>query len=260
MRRSLHIILLVAFAFLLSFALQRLFFADLRDGFNTIIGQAAISYTLAYLTVASPLLLAVVFLHGAGNFFSEIGLSSSIPRALIFALLCTLPMLIGYASVFELDQELTFNRIFGGAIMAAFMEELLYRGILFGQLFRHTRLGFIPAILFGALIFAAAHLYQSQDPGTLVGIFLTTFMGAVLFAWAYVEWKDNLWVPIFLHFFMNLFWMLFSVSDNAFGGTYANVFRGITIALIILLTILYKRRKGLKMAVNRQTIWMKSSI
>ena len=48
------------------------------------------------------------------------------------------------------------------------------------------------AILIGALLFAFAHMYQSQDTMKLVGIFAITFMGAGLYAWLYVEWNYNL--------------------------------------------------------------------
>ena len=134
---------------------------------------------------------------------------------------------------------------------------LFFRGILFGQIYRFTNIGFILSIVFGALVFALGHLYQSQDFTTLVGIFLTTFLGAILFAWVYVEWNYNLWVSIFLHLFMNLFWMMFSVSDNAFGGTYANIFRIITVVFIIGLTVLYKLKKGIKFEINKNTLLMK---
>jgi len=45
---------------------------------------------------------------------------------------------------------------------------------------------------------------------------------------------NNLWVPIGLHLFMNLHWMLFSAGDNALGSIYANVFRAITITFTIV--------------------------
>jgi membrane protease YdiL (CAAX protease family) len=112
-------------------------------------------------------------------------------------------------------------------------------------------------VLAGALLFASLHLYQSNEFSTLTGIFITTFSGAVLFAWVMSEWQHNLWVPVFLHFFMNLFWMMFSAGVNALGGWYANIFRAITIALIIVITILYKRRSGERMEINRETLWIK---
>jgi uncharacterized protein len=167
-------------------------------------------------------------------------------------------MFIGFALCFQFNSKLTLNEVLITGVAAAFFEEFIFRGFLFGQLFRYTKLGFIPSILLGAFLFAAMHLYQSNDLPTLIGVFLTTFMGAVLFAWLFVEWNYNLWISIFLHFFMNLAWMIFSVSDNAFGGLYANVFRIITIVLAIGLTILYKRKNGTPMTINRDNIWMKN--
>jgi len=89
---------------------------------------------------------------------------------------------------------------------------------------------------------------------------MTTFLGAILFAWVYIEWNSNLWVAIFLHLFMNLSWMLFSVSENALGDNYANVFRVLTIALTIIGTIAYKRRQGVELAINRNTLWRKQHL
>jgi hypothetical protein len=166
-------------------------------------------------------------------------------------------MLIGYAITFNFNENLTIRSIISGAIMADLMEELYYRAILFGQIFRYTKFGFIPSIVIGALLFASAHLYQSTHVPTLIGIFITTFMGAILFAWVYVEWNYNLWIPIFLHLFMNLFWMMFDVSDNALGNGFGNLFRVVTIALIIILTIVYKKKRKLNLDVNRRTLSMK---
>jgi hypothetical protein len=84
-----------------------------------------------------------------------------------------------------------------------------------------------------------------------------TNFGSLLFAWVYTEWNYNIWAPVFLHMLMNFAWELFSAGDNALGGIYSNVFRVITIALIIFLTIIFKRKQSSKLAVNKPTIWMK---
>ena len=105
-----------------------------------------------------------------------------------------------------------------------------------------------------------AHLYQSADVGRMIGIFLTTFLGAGLFAWLFVEWKFNLWVPIFLHMLMNLSWMMFSVGDDALGGVGANVFRIATIAAAIIGTIWYKRRTNEPLLVRKENLWLKNEL
>jgi len=56
---------------------------------------------------------------------------------------------------------------------------------------------------------------------------------------------------------MNLFFELFSAGENALGGLYMNIFRVLTILLIILITVVYKRKKGIKLEINKGTLWMK---
>jgi len=136
-------------------------------------------------------------------------------------------------------------------------EELIFRAYFFGLVYRYTRLGFIPAILSTSFVFALLHLYQSQDPMELALIFTTTFLGSVLFAWLYTEWKFNLWVPIALHILMNLAWMLFDVDDNAAGNWYANIFRFLTIAIVITYTVIRAKRVYGGLQVNRKTLWRK---
>ena len=218
------------------------------------------AYFLVYIAVGLPIFLGALGLHGGRQLGEGLGLARNLPWGAVLALVAALPMLLGYAAVFSLNPDLTWQQVMTGAVAAAFFEELYFRGFLFGQIFRYTRLGFFPALIVGALVFASGHLYQSQDPATLVGIFFTTFMGAGLFAWLYCEWDYNLWVPIFLHFFMNFFWMLFAAGDNALGGGYANVFRILTIALAILGTLLYKQRQELPLAISRATLWKKPAL
>lgn len=83
---------------------------------------------------------------------------------------------------------------------------------------------------------------------------MITFFGAVFFAWLYVEWNYNLWIPIFTHTLMNVSWNLFEVDSSALGDIKANIFRGLTIITAILFTILYKRKKNQKMTINRQIL------
>ena len=252
-----RIILITIVAFAAYYFIDDLFFRNLYEYLTDLTGLQTAAFFLAYVLVGIPLLIGLLIMHRKRGVFSSLGINKGFARGMGFSLLCTLPMLLGYAAVFEFNQEITWHKILTGAAAAALFEELYFRGVLFGQIYRFTRVGFIPSIIIGAILFALVHLYQSDDVATLIGIFISTFIGAFLFAWAYVEWGNNLWVPIGLHLFMNLFWMLFSAGDNAFGGPYANIFRGLTIVAIIVGTIFYKRKKGLQMEVNRKTIWMK---
>ncbi|MBK6266088.1 CPBP family intramembrane metalloprotease [Marivirga sp. S37H4] len=255
--KSLRVLWITLLSFAIYFVLDDLYFHSLRKWINEYINQIGVSHIITYSVFGIPLLLGSLLIHHFRNLLSSLGLNGSLAKGFLFPLLCTLPMLIGYAIVFEFNPEINLSLILISAVSAAFFEELYFRGFLFGQLYRFTQLGFLPSILLGAIVFALIHLYQSQDPLTLLGIFLTTFLGAILFAWLYAEWNFNIWIPIFLHLFMNLFWMMFSAGENALGGVYSNVFRILTIVLAIVLTILYKRKKGMKLEVTKSTLWMK---
>ncbi len=257
MSRTLNVTLITVLAFGIHFLFDDIYFKDIRGSLNEVMNQLGISHILAYLIVGIPIFAGTLLISKKNEFFKNLGLDKSFLKALIFAVVCTLPMFLGFALFFDLNTEIKLDRLLIAILAAAFFEELYFRGFLFGQLYKHTSLGFIASVLLGALLFGLIHLYQSNDLIELIGIFLITFLGAILFAWVYVEWNYNLWVPIMLHLLMNLAWEMFNVSDNALGGIYSNVFRTVTIALIIAITILYKKRKGIPLEVNRNTFLMK---
>lgn len=260
MSRSLSVIVITLLSFGFYFFLSRTYFSELRIWVNGFVPHLGTSHLLVYIIVSIPIVLGASIINEFKRCQTTLGLNRSILKGAIFPFICVLPMFIGFACIFPFNTALTTEDVLITGVAAAFFEEFIFRGFLFGQLFRFTKLGFIPAILLGALLFAAMHLYQSDDIPTLIGVFSMTFMGAVLFAWLFAEWKYNLWVPIFLHFFMNFSWMLFAVSENAFGGLYANIFRIATITLAITGTLFYKRKKQLSLAVNKETIWIKKRI
>ncbi len=206
---------------------------------------------LAYSITLIPLLITVALLRKKDeNIFDALGLSQNLLQGLVFGMVCTLPMLIGFYFKFSLNTNVSLNTIIITTISSAFFEEIVYRAFLFGLLYRLTKLGFLPSALFGSLLFAFAHLYQSSDSGQLIGIFAITFIGSLLFGWLYCEWGFNLWTAIFLHTFMNLFWLIFDVDSNSLGGMYANVFRLLTVLLAVVGTVLYKRKKNLQFEIT----------
>ena len=252
-----HLIAGTLFSFAAYLFLSDNYFSDLNSFFYELFTQKEIAFFTTYLIVGSPILIYSVFIYKRITYFGDIGLGLKQMSGLSFAFLCSLPMFVGYAIFFDFNHQLSFNDFFVGALCAAFFEELYYRGLFFGMLYRKTKLGFILSVLAGAIIFGSMHLYQSQDPSVLAGIFLVTFLGAVLFAWLYVEWGYNLWVPMGLHFFMNLSWMLFSAGDNALGALFSNIFRVLTIAIAIIGTIIFRKKMNRKMRINKNTLLIK---
>ena len=192
-------------------------------------------------------ILGVTYLLHRGKVPSleALGLNKPLTSAIKVAFIMTLPMMIGYGILSNFEFTITLSSFFLGCLWAAFSEEIVYRAFLFGQLFRFGKWPFLIAGMLNALIFGFGHLYQAGgDINTAILIFLTTAMGGLWFAWLYIEWDNNLWIPVGLHFFMNLWWTLFDVGDNAAGGLSANIFRIATIVISIIWTIRMARKRG----------------
>lgn len=255
MTNSTKTLLIIIVSFGIYFVFDDILFKAIKKLFFNLTNQVGISHILSYIVTGIPLFVGTFLIGKRNDFAKNLGLDQSIIKGFLFAILCTLPMFIGFSIFFELNRDITLNTVLIGVVSAGLFEELYYRGFLFGLPFRKTKLGFIFSVLFGALYFGSLHLYQSTELNELFGIFLITFLGGILFAWVYAEWNFNIWVPIFLHMLMNFAWELFSVSNNALGGIYSNIFRFLTIALIISLTLFYKKRNGINLTVNKKTLF-----
>ncbi len=224
----------------------------LSDYYTISISSDYLKIAYNYLWWILPTALITGFLYGFKNIFYNLGIQKGFGIGLLFSIVTVLPMFVSSAIIGQIGEDLNMLRLVHQTLFAGFMEEYLYRGFLFGILFRKLRWGFIPASILGALIFGLAHIYQGSTFLQTTGIFFITSIGAIWFAWLYIEWNNNLWVPIFLHILMNLSWGLFEVSNDALGGFYTNLFRIITIALTIIITIKYHKKNGLR--INRKNL------
>lgn len=205
-----------------------------------------------------PLLLAAV-LFGARHALAALGLSGSLLVGFVVAFAGTLPMLLGYAATTPFAaQSDPLLRALRYALLPGTMEEILYRGMLFGFLFRFGGWGFVPAALVNGVFFGIGHLWQGHAFADTAGVFAITSVGAAWFAWLYVEWKANLWVPIGFHVLMNLYWDLFDQGQSALGGGTANVFRTVTVALSVVLTLWAARRRGGRVVRGRR--WWRGDV
>ncbi len=191
-----------------------------------------------------PAVVVLLIFHKPNTIINELGLQKDFIVGLKYAFIFTLPMLIGYFLMGNYNGHQTLLENFLKAFKDGFREEIFFRAFLFGQLFRQVKLGFIPAVVVNGLIFGLLHIYQAQSISEGFGIFAITFAGAVWFAWLFIEWKENLWLPIFLHFFMNFYWHIFSTENSALGGLMLNLPRILTIAISVYLTIKLCRKNG----------------
>lgn len=180
--------------------------------------------------------LVMIVMYGRKNLLVNLGLDKGFKRGLVFAFIATLPMLVGYAIVSGFDWNISLESFMYGCVQASFTEEVLFRAFLFGLLYRKAGWSLAAAALFDGVVFGVLHIYQGDTVMEAAMIFLASSAGGMWFSWLFKEWGWNLWVPIFLHFFMNFYWTGFEMAENAAGGLWANVFRVMTIAFTVVVT------------------------
>lgn len=213
------------------------------------------SFLLFYLLCCIPPYIVLRRIHKK-DWAASVGLKSSPLRGLVYALICVSPMLVYVVAVGRWNTTLSAWHLINATIIAGLFEELFFRGLLLGQLFRYARWGFIPAILIVSVIFGLGHIYQGTDITTSILAGVVTGLGGLLFGWIYIETNYNLWCAAFLHILMNFSWTAFSVSDDgAIGNTGLNIVRMLTVVLAIALVIVYKKKKGMPYLVTRKTLW-----
>ena len=180
MSKTLKVTLFTVVAFGIHFIFDDVYFKDIRGSLNEVINQIGMSHNIAYLIVGIPIFAGMLLISKKNEFFNNLGLDKSFLKALAFSIVCTLPMFLGFALFCDFNTDIKLNTILVSVVAAAFFEELYFRAFLFGQLYKHTSLGFIASVLLGALLFGFIYLYQSNVLIELVGIFLITFLAAVL--------------------------------------------------------------------------------
>jgi uncharacterized protein len=202
-----------------------------------------------------PMLPVMLVFYRPKEILHELGLASPLVKGFFPALVITLPMFASYAFFGEFAGVAKMAGVFGLSLFAGFFEEVWFRGFVFGQLFRRAGWGFIPAVLANGLLFGLGHLYQTSDPGKALMVFFVTFAGAGWFSWLFIESGGNLWLPVSLHFLMNLSWGLFSMDDTAAGGFAANIPRIATITFSIMYILIFVKRGG-ALKVRAANLWI----
>lgn len=203
---------------------------------------AIVHWGLPYIAVP---MIVTAFLFGKNTVFDKLGLNRSVIKGLGFAFAVTLPLPLVYGFTTPISQtgELIPD-ILHYAIFAGTAEEILFRCFLFGLLFRTARWGFLPAALLGAVIFGFGHIYQGNSILESAGVFFITFVGALWWAWLYVEWNYNAWVPIGLHVFMNGWHNVFVVSETALLPITAEIARVSVVLISIIVTLRLTKQRG----------------
>ena len=95
----------------------------------------------------------------------------------------------------------------GTVVLVPVVEETLYRGVIFGQLYRKNHvLGYVVSVA----AFSALHILGYigyYSPFRLFLCFLQYIPAGIFLAWTYVK-ADTIWAPILIHMTVNLIGML----------------------------------------------------
>jgi membrane protease YdiL (CAAX protease family) len=169
--------------------------------------------------VPSLLIAFLAWDHSAGGALEELGLRSNPVTGYAFGLAAAVPTLIAWPIVGA--RPLFASAIVGSVLLGPLAEEVLFRGLLFRQLYRRGGLRPLRAMTVSALAFGFAHLANVDFGSVELGVPQTitpalgqvglTALGGLLFAWVAYRW-DSLWPAIGLHTFMNLSWEVFGVN------------------------------------------------
>lgn len=185
--------------------------------------------------------LAIVVARAPGGAWQGLGLRSPIVPALAFAGLAGAPMVLQAALASDGPQG--SSDVVRGVLVAPFVEEVFFRGVLVGIPVRIGRLPFWPVAILAGALFGAMHVpWTNEFAGGHVGVLAATTAGGIWYAWLYRAFAWNLWTTIGLHAVMNGAWLVFGAASDAAGGLWANVGRGATIAVGTWLAIRSRRR------------------
>jgi membrane protease YdiL (CAAX protease family) len=194
-------------------------------------------------------------LHDA---WRALGLHGPVARGWTIGLLATLPMAL--AAVVSGPQLPDLDDLVGNVLLGPFAEEVLFRGFLFGVLWRRARWPWSLALVVSSIVFGLAHLrslslligvraalfghYEgafrqlaSQVPSmvTVGGAFA---LGGLLFCWIYYR-SGTLWPAIGVHACMNFWWDVSRVGDRPLVREVdlVSLAQGLSVLLALVLTI-----------------------
>lgn len=177
---------------------------------------------------------------GQGSVLAALGLCRSPVRGLVFGVVAGIPMVAQAALAHPLlPWSPTWLR---GTIAQPLAEEVFFRGLFVVMPVMCGRWPFWPCAIVGGLVFGSLHVeWSTAFGGNDALILAVTTVGGVWFAWLCRAFAWNLWTTIVLHGVMNAAWSVFGVADDAAGGFWPNVGRGLTIALGTVLAIRQQR-------------------
>jgi hypothetical protein len=201
-----------------------------------------------------PLLLAnavivafavLVLIDRKASVFDEIGLGRSPVRGIAVGLAMAAPLTVTLWLTREAGPIAKPIHLLRLALAGALADEIFLRGFALRLLMRRARWGAPAAIVATAVAAMAARVAATAGTLTPLDLAQAAALGgatAAWFGWLFVAWKDDLWVPLALHFGLNLAWTAFEgavVTDS--GSVLSHVGRLASFALSIAITLAARR-------------------
>jgi membrane protease YdiL (CAAX protease family) len=256
MQQTIKVILVLATFMFCHFIMRQFWGAGWSEAILAMDNQSRILLSLAtYSFLYGPLIVVSVLLFKQKPWYEVLGLRpNDAGKYLLAALACCIPMIVGYAYL-STNISLSIAPITTGSIFPGFFEELIFRGALFGVLFRFCRWGFIPAALVSSIIFGLGHIYQGHDLSTALLAVAVTSVAGTWFAWLYCECEYRLWFPIGMHILMNAAYGIFGMTGGAAGDLQGNVFKATAIVLsLVYIQLLINKGKQREVTLSR--LWV----
>jgi len=126
MKNTLQVVLIVLLSFSVYFVLDDIYFKELRKWLYGLTDQFGISHILTYTISGIPLFLGMFLISPKTNFFGNFGLNKSIGKGFLFALICTLPMFIGFGILSDFQFKISIDTFLIAVVAAGFFEELFF--------------------------------------------------------------------------------------------------------------------------------------
>lgn len=256
MKNSIKALLLVTTFFCCHLFMRDLWRETWSQTLLALDGQTYVLHALIrWLFIYSPFVLTALYLFREQHWLDVLGLRTSRQdKYFLFAVLCCIPMILGYAYLSP-ALNLSIASLMTGSVYPALFEEVIFRAILFGLLFRVCKWGFIPAAIISSAIFGVGHLYQSHDLGSALMLIGFMLVAGSWFAWLYCECGYRIWYPMWMHLIMNAAYGIFNMSGGAMGEASANIFKAITIVLSLVF-VHWLIKQGKPRAVTRARLWL----
>ena len=165
--------------------------------------------------------------------FEMLGLNKGFASGFFIALTSATPLILGMLNLHGFNKGINFANIWFHGIHPGYYEEILFRGFFIGILVRYAKWNTFIAIFLSSLLFAFGHLYQAKTSLEALIIFSTAFGVAIGFYMFYKYSNWNLWLPLFLHSFMDTATTISNWHGNITMNLQDNIFRISTIVIAI---------------------------